>query len=216
MSEIWLRANPKAVWPLLFLPTLLVVAGLAGMAWCVTCDAGAAFWLTSAAILVLGLAPLAVLLRWSRLPRLAYQEAQLLVYLDHAQPMRVPIEVVECFFRGTGETLLPGAKGDVVKTATIIVRLAEAAREWHARPSRPSLGVWADGYITLRGTWCEPITPELLRRLNARLVEVHREIAGPPPCGGGGSVCATVSPCSGAAAPGMQHDLQGDAGGCGS
>lgn len=215
MREIWLRANPKAVWPLLFLPTLMAATGLTGMVWCVIRDAGVAPWLTSISLVLLGLAPLVVLLRWSRRPRLAYQDGELLVLLDQGQPRRVPIAVVECFFRGTGETLLPGVKGDVVKTSTIIVRLAEAAVDWHTRPSRPSLGVWADGYITLRGTWCEPITPELLRRLNKRLVEVHREMAQVSACEGVASECAATSRCSGGGAPPMQDGAPGDAGGCG-
>lgn len=213
MRETWLHANPKAVWPLLLVPTLLVVGGLGGAAWCVFQNAGPVAWTAAGVCLLAGATPWVTLWRWSRLPRLAYEEGELLVFLDKAIPERVPIEVVECFFRGTGETLLPGAKGDVVKTSTIIVRLAEAAGEWHARASRHSIGAWADGYITLRGTWCEPITPDLLRRLNARLVLAHREQSGDSPCGGG-STCSTEKPCSGS----RSHEQPGEStdavGGC--
>jgi len=57
----------------------------------------------------------------------------------------------------------------------VIVRLAEAAEEWKHRDVRPALGEWCEGYITIRGSWCERITPELMRRMNGRLADVKRE-----------------------------------------
>ena len=55
------------------------------------------------------------------------------------------------------------------------MRLAEAATEFHQRPVKMSLGSWKEGYIVVRGTWAEPITKEVFKRLNRRLVEVHRQ-----------------------------------------
>ena len=55
------------------------------------------------------------------------------------------------------------------------LRLAEAASEWKHRDMRPAFGLWCEGYITIRGAWCEPIGKELMQRLNRRLAEVHRE-----------------------------------------
>ena len=57
----------------------------------------------------------------------------------------------------------------------VIVRLAESASDWKHRDVRPAIGHWCEGYITLRGSWCEPITPALMKRLNHRLAEVHRQ-----------------------------------------
>ena len=121
---------------------------------------------------------LLVLLRMLTSPRLALEDDKLLVFLRVGSPVRVPIEVVECFFLGQGPTLLPRpfSKTDAVdETSAIIVRLAEAAEEWKHLEVKPALGLWCDGYITIRGTWCEPITPELLQRLNGKLIEAHRE-----------------------------------------
>jgi hypothetical protein len=40
---------------------------------------------------------------------------------------------------------------------------------------KPSLGTWCGGYVTIRGTWCEPLQPDLIRRLNRRLKEVKTQ-----------------------------------------
>ena len=88
---------------------------------------------------------------------------------------RVPIEIVECFFLGQGASELPKLQGREPETQNVVIRLAESASEWKHRDVRPSFGQWCEGYITIRGAWCEPITPELMKRLNQRLVEVQHE-----------------------------------------
>jgi hypothetical protein len=35
------------------------------------------------------------------------------------------------------------------------------------------LGKWCGSYITIRGTWCERLSVELVQRLNVRLAEMH-------------------------------------------
>jgi hypothetical protein len=57
----------------------------------------------------------------------------------------------------------------------VVVRLAESATDWKHREVRPAFGQWCEGYITLRGAWCEPITREVMQGLNRRLAEVQRE-----------------------------------------
>jgi len=114
------------------------------------------------------------------LPRLAYQQGDLLVFLRYRRPLRVPVSQVECFFLGQGDSMLAAtgeseATESLAKTHTIVVRLAEAAKDWQAREVRPELGRWCDGYITIRGTWCEPVSPELVKQLNSRLVKLHRQ-----------------------------------------
>jgi hypothetical protein len=111
-------------------------------------------------------------------PRLAYGSRQLLAYLRPGPPIQIPIEIVECFFLGQGPSLLSNplsADDDSEEASTIVVRLAEAADDWKHREVKSSLGLWCDGYITIRGTWCEPIDGKLLERLNRLLVEAHRE-----------------------------------------
>jgi hypothetical protein len=112
--------------------------------------------------------------QWTRRPRLAFEPDDLLVYLRDWTPERVPVEVVESFFRGNSATMLPANESARVKTMTIVARLAEARTDWHSRPTRAALGEWKDGYIVVRGTWCEPITADLLRDLNKRLAAAHR------------------------------------------
>ena len=128
-------------------------------------------------VLILSLVVLAV--RNIIRPRLAYDDGCLLVYLGSAQPHRVPIELVECFFLGQGPSLLPAptlaGERESPESATIVVRLAESAEEWKHVEVKPSLGQWCDGYITIRGTWCEPINADRMKQLNHRLVETHRK-----------------------------------------
>jgi hypothetical protein len=58
----------------------------------------------------------------------------------------------------------------------LIARLSQRHTEWASQKVRPSLGRWCDGYVTIRGTWCEPLNSELIRRINRRLKEVKHEV----------------------------------------
>ena len=90
----------------------------------------------------------------------------------------VPIEVVEVFFMGQGaisgtEPGHPkGYQGAVA--ANVIVRLAEADTSWHSRNINQWFGLWSDGYITIRGLWCEDINQDLLKYMNHELVAAKR------------------------------------------
>jgi hypothetical protein len=176
MREVWLRNNRRALALGAVLPSLLLVVGLAlaGVLAPVesTLARVAGVVLAAATVLALGL-----LARESRRPRLAYERGELLVYLEAGAPYRVPIEVVECFLLGQAPAALPGRRNARRETLTLVVRLAESATDWAQRPARPALGAWCGGQITLRGTWCEPLTLALLRRLNARLAEVQQAAA---------------------------------------
>lgn len=107
-------------------------------------------------------------------PRLGYEEGFLLVYLRGNSPIKVPIDIVEVFFLGQGPAMIKAKGGEGAETTTIVVRLAEAATDWRHRDVRATLGQWVDGYIVIRGTWCERIDADLMQSLNRRLVEVHR------------------------------------------
>lgn len=172
MRETWLHTNVRAIAGALLLPVAGVGVGLTLLL------VPASTWprVVGGGLLAGGLYLTAILAGWLLTPRLAYRDGSLLVYLWGWRPERVPIEVVEAFFLGQGPSELPlVGRGEVApQSRNVVVRLAEAAREYHARPARRALGRWGEGYITIRGAWCEPIGPELLRRLNERLVATHR------------------------------------------
>lgn len=173
MREIWLRNNARAVWFMAFPPLAaalifsLVATGPLGTAY---------LWLR---IVGSVLAALAVLLLLSavwqaRRPRLAYETGFLLVYLRPQKPWRVPIGEVEGFLLGQGPSFLPGKRYAKAEVATLVVRLADRAEEWARIEIDPRLGTWCGHYITIRGTWCEPLSVDLANRLNARLAELKQ------------------------------------------
>ena len=171
----WLHTNRRALWlgVVVLSPALAVAAGVATMS-----SHGWLRWAAAAAALCVAYAiGLCVSLMFQ--PRLAYANEQLHVRLRSGPPIRVPIDIVECFFLGQAPTLrlqLFGNRSKAEETSTIVVRLAESADEWKHFDVKPTLGQWCEGYITIRGTWCEPITNELLKRLNGNLVAAHREL----------------------------------------
>ncbi|QDU98054.1 hypothetical protein Pla8534_59150 [Lignipirellula cremea] len=167
MTETWLRPNRRLLIGVgLF--NLLFFSLLAVLSWYF-------LWPTLSFLLVaFGL--WRALQSWlaCRSPRLAYGDGHLIVNLGPAAPIRIPIEVVEVFFLGQGPSKLPSSGPDA-EASTIVVRLAEAAEDWKHRDVDPRFGAWCDGYITIRGAWCEPIRREVMGQLNTRLVEVRRE-----------------------------------------
>jgi hypothetical protein len=175
MREIWLHTNRRAILLGMLLPGSIAVSGaaLAVASW----QLGAGRWWTAAGMVCAlgGLLALASLAWWLSVPRLAYEAGELLVFVDRREPIRVPIDIVECLFLGQGPSFLPDLAGREPETANVIVRLAESAAEWKHRDVSPRIAHWYEGYITLRGAWCEPIKPEGLRQLNHRLAEIHRQ-----------------------------------------
>jgi hypothetical protein len=172
--EVWLRTNRRALALGMLLPAALALAGLA--------LAGAFFPVESLALriagyLLVGVAGLALgMLAWElKRPRLAREDGCLAVYLRAGAPHRVPIDIVEGFLLGQGPSMLAG-RAARRETATLVVRLAERAEDWAFREVKPALGNWCGGYITIRGTWCEPLSVALVNRLNARLGELHARL----------------------------------------
>lgn len=113
-----------------------------------------------------------MLLYQMRLPRLAYQADELLVYLQSSRPIRVPIEVVELFF-GTRELVqLP------VRTVSVADCGDSPGRGGHA-VAQPAHRHRARAVVRsvhhLARYWREPLTPELFKQLNRRLAEIHRQ-----------------------------------------
>lgn len=175
MPEVWLRNNRRALLVGMLLPGAWLLAALTAVALSVWFSQP---WWVTALTGVLSLPPLWLLgsLGYAATrPRVAYESGELLVFLEMYRPTRVPIDIVEVFFLGQGPSELPKLKGREPETSNVIIRLAESAAEWKHRDVRPAFGHWCEGYITLRGSWCEPLTRAVLQRLNHRLMEVQRE-----------------------------------------
>jgi hypothetical protein len=173
--QSWLGPNVRAVPVALVAPALVFAAGAAlavvahlwvGRAWLIGLGWGIAAW---------GVVSAMVLTYWLTRPRLAYQDAELLVNLRFGAPVRVPVQIVECFFLGRAQSRMTPSQSTSPQTAALVVRLAESATAYHRAKVTRFLGTWQDGYITILGTWCEPLGGELLGRLNERLVRAHRE-----------------------------------------
>jgi hypothetical protein len=107
-------------------------------------------------------------------PRIAYRAPDVLFYVGARGPIAVPVGVVEAFFLGQGPANFPTAGGNQPQAVNLVARISQRAPEWAQAPVKEALARWNDGYVTLRGAWCEPLTNELVRRLNRRLREVHR------------------------------------------
>lgn len=173
MANLRLESNRRAIVGGMILPALAL-----GISVLVLLSApSTSVWVRGLAVVVLVASLMGILsLAWLyALPRLEYDGVgYLCVYMRSGRPYRVPIELVEVFFRGQSSSLM-GGEEEGAETSTIVVRLAESAEQWKKRDVKRALGAWCDGYITIRGTWCEPIDAELLTRLNSQLVAIHRE-----------------------------------------
>ena len=176
--EIWLRGNRRVYATVLF-PTLLILIGSTMIISGTVLEPP--FWLKMVAAGISGFAAVVTvsLIYWFQRPLLAYQNGFLLVYLSPPAVNRVPIEFVEVFFAGQSDIPVPRSLSTPAdpppESRNIVVRLAESATDFHQRPVKMSLGSWKEGYIVVRGTWAEPITKGVFKRLNRRLVEVHRQ-----------------------------------------
>ncbi len=166
---IWLRQNRRALAMGMVLPAIALVAGLALL----LNFESAAVRIAGGLVGALGGAMLLLLALQMRVPRLAYAKGHLLVYLQGWRPIRVPIEIVECFLLGQAPTMLPGKAQEHAEAASVVIRLNERAVDWKHRDVKPALGKWCEWYITVRGTWCEPLNVQLIHRLNARLAEAR-------------------------------------------
>ncbi len=178
--ESWLRPNRRV---LVAAIAVLLVMALAASAVTIVLwrqDAHWALKVPVALVAILIWIRVALLIMHVCQPRVAYHQGDLLLFLRRRRPIHVPVSVVECFFLGQTDTMLaPGSQQEpgeeLIKTRSIVVRLAEAATDWHQRDVRPELGQWCDGYITIRGTWCEPMGPVLVKEMNSQLAAIHRQ-----------------------------------------
>jgi len=170
MTEVWLHSNRR-----ILLLAMVPVAALGGIGLAVQ----KGNWLSLPGVLGAGCLGISVLLlagltRQIVQPRIAYLDGNVLFFLSSGGPIVVPAKVVEAFFQGESLAHLPGESRHQAKSVNLIARLSQRETDWQQRDVKPALGRWADGYVTIRGTWCEPITGDVIRRLNRRLGEVTR------------------------------------------
>jgi hypothetical protein len=176
MHEIWLRPNYRAI-AFAIVPPLVLAALGAWMVFGLGSPGGGWWrWLGTAAI-VLSAAMIAVVLMQLRRPRVAYAEGRVLFYLRSGPAIAVPVKVVEAFFLGQGPSYLPVQSTGNDNTVNLVARLSQRELQWAHQKVKPALGHWCDGYVTIRGTWCEPLNEQVIRRLNSRLKDVSTQDA---------------------------------------
>jgi hypothetical protein len=169
MTDIWLTSNRRVIFMAMLPVGLLGAVSLAFL----TRDAAPIVHVLAWLGLILVVALLIGLLQQLFRPRIAYRDNQVLFYLRPRSPIAVPVKVVEAFFLGQGPAHLPVSSSS--KTVNLVARLSQRATEWAHQDVKPALGNWSDGYVTIRGTWCQPLTGELIRQLNRRLHDVSAE-----------------------------------------
>jgi hypothetical protein len=177
MVETWVRPNRRAIWFGCMPPLIVTLVG----AWLVVRSTNHSqtwsLWL-GAVLAASGIGIILMLLRQLRRPRIAYHDGQVLFYLQSGPPFAVPADVVEAFFLGQGPAVFTGGAPSKHETVNLVVRLSQRETAWARRDVKPALGNWCDGYVTVRGTWSEPLVPELIRQLNRRLKVVKSQNEG--------------------------------------
>ncbi len=170
MTEVWLHSNRRV------LLLAMIPAGLLGAAgWSLLSNttsllgAGLAWGVVAIAIGLVARLSLRLLR-----PRVAYRDGQVLFFLRAGPPIEVPLQVVEAFFLGQGPAHLLGGVSSDVEAVNLVARLSQRELQWKQIEVQPRLGSWCDSYVTIRGTWCEPLTGSVIGRLNRRLGELSR------------------------------------------
>ena len=173
---VWLRGNVRPVLG----GAVLAAAVVAGLAWLAArpeAGTGQRFLFGG---LAAGLAAIVILFVWAAAqPRLARRGDRLVARLAPFTVQEVPLDVVECVFHGS-QPLDATAGLPPLRVGTIVVRLAERATDWRARPSFAPWGSWIDGHIICDGCWCEPLSVDRARAISAGLLEAKREVAARP------------------------------------
>jgi hypothetical protein len=175
--EFWLRTNARVMLFGMVPPALFAVMGLVLLLGLPGREPPNWLRVVGGAMLAVSLTLIAALFRQMRKPRLAYYNGQILLWLRAGQPIRIPVEFVECFLLGQAPSMLPASERQNSETSALVLRIADRAIEWHRQEVKPQLGKWCEGYITIRGTWCEPLSIPLVNRLNARLAEIHSTVS---------------------------------------
>jgi hypothetical protein len=169
MSEIWIQSNRRAVLP--WIPAAVISILFAGYLTYAMRDDGHWRWLLVPIWALVCLKLLSLYL--ARRPSLRFDGKHLCINVGLPHTAVVPIELVEGFMLGKGPAYLSGKDDYKTEATTLVVRLAERAPEWEKRPTDVRVAAWCGHYVTLRGTWTEPLSVDVVNRLNQRLFEVQ-------------------------------------------
>jgi hypothetical protein len=170
MREIWLDTNRRALYFGMLAPLLSIGIGALFVWQLSASDLSGLKWL-GVGMVVVGSCLVIVLIAQTRRPRVTYEDGQVLFNLRNGPPIAVPVEHVEAFFIGQGPVMIPGAPQHDV-SVNLVARISQRDPSYAQREVKQALGAWCDSYVTIRGTWCEPLNGELVRRINHRLREV--------------------------------------------
>jgi hypothetical protein len=185
-ADVWLRGNVRPVLGLAAVAALVGAALTAAVFLAGGPTAGkwlaGVYWLVAAG-------SVAAFAAAAMRPRLVHRidpqaESVLEVRLAPGASHAVPLDAIECFFMGSQRL---EADEDVTddqpthRVGTLVMRVAERAKDWQARPTFAPWGTWREGAIVFDGRWCEPLSVELARRLSGKLVEAKRASAGDAP-----------------------------------
>lgn len=173
MTEVWLHSN-RRVLLLAMVPTAVLGGGGVAM---LLLDMPSILRVVAWLCLGLSCMLLLGLLQQMVRPRIAYRNGFVHFYLKSGKPIAVPIHIVEGFFLGQGPAYLPGATHDDAKTVNLVARISQREADWAQREVKEALGHWRDSYITIRGTWCEPLTTDAVGRLNRCLSAASQSAA---------------------------------------
>ena len=171
MKRVWLKPN-RRILGLAIAPVLGI--GLTGVVLVMRETPIPLWWVGIALVGLTVLLSLALFQQWMR-PRIGYGDGRVLFYMTAGQPIPVPIDVVEAFFLGRGPADLPEIDAVETESLNLVARLSRKHPEWAQKEVKKTLGSWCDGYVTIRGTWCETLDESLIRELNRNLTLASRE-----------------------------------------
>ncbi|HEY4307861.1 MAG TPA: hypothetical protein VGN12_00290 [Pirellulales bacterium] len=174
MSEVWLHTNRRAILFALIFPVFGLICGILLLLLASPTMLWARYLgiaVTTAAVLL----TIAFVLQL-RQPRIALRGDEVLFYMRSGPPFRVPLPLVEGFLMGQGASYLRKDEPSASQVSTVVIRLADRATDYAQREVKPALGSWCNHYVTIRGTWCEPLSLALVTRLNTRLAEAQANL----------------------------------------
>ncbi len=174
MSEVWLRTNRRAFAIGMIAPAMGLAAAAALALWGEAVGRGWPSWL-GLTIAIVSAGVLALLIWQVFRPRIARRGDWVLFYLRPGAPIKTPLEYVEGFLLGQGPSYLRSNQPDATLASTIVIRLADRAVDYAQREVHMALGSWRHHYVTIRGAWCEPLSLDVVNRLNATLAKAQQE-----------------------------------------
>ncbi len=114
------------------------------------------------------------------LPRVELRGGELWLRLHPAHRVQIPLQHVEAFLLNQGPAMPQEKLRDKALATCLVVRVAEKAHPWSQQRMATLLAIWCGPYITLRGTWLEPLSVEKVNRLNELLYQAKQSLKAHP------------------------------------